>query len=145
MFIAEIKVVSHGLLAMGGLAAMILGATMLIRTPAPYMQISWAAILISAGATAAFFLFIVGAGVRALQRQPTTGREGLVGELAVVQTRLGPRGQVFVHGELWNAEAALPVEAGGSVKITAVEGLTLRVVPVQGAAAAVPATPGSSG
>ncbi|HSB70210.1 MAG TPA: nodulation protein NfeD [Candidatus Methylomirabilis sp.] len=136
MFIAEIKVVSHGVLTLGGIAAMILGSMMLIDTSAPYLRISIGAILTTAGATAAFFLFVVGAGVRALHSKTSTGREGLVGEVGVVRTRLAPRGQIFLRGELWNAECEQAIEPGESARVTAVDGLTLRVVPIQAATVA---------
>lgn len=146
MFIAEIKIVSHGVLTAGGIAAMILGSMMLINTPAPYMRISLTAIIGTAAATAAFFLFVVGAGVRALRSRTTTGMEGLIGEIGVVRTRLAPRGQVFLRGELWNAEGDGVVETGESVRITGMDGLTLRVVPVQRATAASdPVAMGRSG
>jgi len=143
MFIAEIKIVSHGLLTLGGIAALVLGSLMLIRTPAPYLRISITAIVVSTGLMAFFFAFVVGAGVRALHGKATTGREGLIGEVAVVRYRLAPRGQVFLQGELWNAESSVPVADGESVRVTAVEGLTLKVVPVHEVAASAPATPGS--
>jgi len=135
MFIAEIKVVSHGVLTLGGIAAMILGSMMLINTPAPYMRISVGAIIGTAVGTAAFFLFVVGAGVKALRSKTTTGIEGLVGEIGVVRTRLAPRGQIFLRGELWNAEGDGAVEVGESVRVTGMDGLTLRVVHVQRATA----------
>jgi membrane-bound serine protease (ClpP class) len=136
MFIAEIKVVSHGVLTAGGIAAMILGSMMLIDTPAPYMRISVGAIVGTAATTAAFFLIVVGAGVKALRTRTKTGMEGLVGEIGVVRTRLAPRGQIFLSGELWNAESEGEVEPGASVRVTGMDGLTLRVVPVQRATAA---------
>ena len=146
MFIAEIKVVSHGVLTAGGIAAMILGSMMLIDTPAPYMRISVGAIVGTAATTAAFFLFVVGAGVKALRTRTKTGREGLVGEIGVVRTRLAPRGQIFLSGELWNAESEGEMEPGASVRVTGMDGLTLRVVPVQRAtAASEPAATGRSG
>jgi membrane-bound serine protease (ClpP class) len=138
MFIAEIKVVSHGVLTLGGLTSMVLGSMMLIDAPAPYMRISLWAILGSAGATALFFLFVVGAGVKALRTRTVTGMEGLIGEVGVVRTRLAPRGQVFLRGELWTAEGAGEVEAGESVRVTGIDGLTLQVVPVQRATAESP-------
>jgi len=116
-------------LTMGGVAAMILGSMMLINTPAPYMRISLGAIIGTAVATAAFFLYVVGAGVKALHSKTTTGIEGLVVEIGVVRTRLAPRGQIFLRGELWNAEGE--VEVGESVRVTGMDGLTLRVVHVQ--------------
>jgi membrane-bound serine protease (ClpP class) len=138
MFIAEIKVVSHGVLTLGGLTSMVLGSMMLIDAPAPYMRISLWAILGSAGATALFFLFVVGAGVKALRARTVTGMEGLIGEVGVVRTRLAPRGQVFLRGELWTAECAGEVEPGESVRVTGIDGLTLQVVPVQRATAESP-------
>ncbi|HSB82799.1 MAG TPA: nodulation protein NfeD [Candidatus Methylomirabilis sp.] len=137
MFIAEIKVVSHGVLTLGGIAAMILGSMMLIdTTSAPYLRISIGAILATAGATAAFFLFVVGAGVKALHSKTATGQEGLVGQIGVARTRLEPRGQIYLRGELWNAECEQAIEPGESVRVAAVDGLTLQVVPIQAATAA---------
>jgi membrane-bound serine protease (ClpP class) len=136
MFIAEIKVVSHGVLTLGGLAAMILGSVMLIDSPLPDMRIPLTTIILTALAVAAFFMFVVGAGVRALWSKTKTGQEGLVGEVGVVRSRLAPRGHVFLRGELWNAESEVPVEPGESVRVAQIEGLTLRVVPIQGAVAA---------
>ena len=143
MFIAEIKVVSHGVLTVGGIASMVLGSLMLIDAPAPYMRISLWAVLGTTAGTAVFFLFVVGAGVKALRRRTTTGMEGLIGEIGVVRTRLAPRGQVFLCGELWNAESEGEVEAGESVRVTRMDGLTLRVVQVQRATA--PSEPVATG
>ncbi len=146
LFIAEIKVVSHGVLTAGGLTSMVLGSLMLIDAPVPYMRISLWAILGTAGGTALFFLFVVGAGVKALRARTVTGMEGLIGEVGVVRTRLAPRGQVFLRGELWTAEAEGEVEAGESVRVTGVDGLTLHVVPVQRATATFgPVATGRSG
>jgi membrane-bound serine protease (ClpP class) len=136
MFIAEIKVISHGVLTLGGIAAMILGSVMLIDSPLPDMRIPLTTIVISAVTVAGFFTFLVGAGVRALWSKTTTGQEGLVGAVGVVRNRLAPRGQIFLHGELWNAESDGQAEPGESVRVTKVDGLTLRVVPVQRAMAA---------
>jgi membrane-bound serine protease (ClpP class) len=145
MFIAEIKIVSHGVLTLGGVAAMILGSVLLIDSPVPDMRIPLTTIIATALAVAGFFTLIVGTAARALRSRTTTGREGMVGEVGVVRSRLAPRGQVFVRGELWNAEAESPVEPGDSVRVAKIEGLTLRVVPVQRVMAAPsPVTPGRS-
>jgi membrane-bound serine protease (ClpP class) len=136
MFIAEIKIVSHGVLTLGGVAALILGSMMLIDSPIPDMRIPLTAILFTSGATAAFFVFVVGAGVRALHSRTATGIEGLIGEVGVVRSPLSPRGHVFLRGELWNAESDERVEAGASVRVARVDGLTLKVVPVQRATGA---------
>jgi membrane-bound serine protease (ClpP class) len=138
MFIAEIKVASHGVLTMGGLVAMVLGSMMLIDTQLPQFQISLWAILGTAGATAFFFMVVVGAGVKALWSRTTTGKEGLIGEIGEVRTRLAPGGQIFLHGELWSAVADQEVEAGESVRVTGIDGLTLTVEPLQRAATDAP-------
>jgi len=70
----------------------------------------------------------VTAGVRALYQRPTTGQAGLVGQVGVARSALGPTGDVFIQGELWRAVAEDgAVAEGESVKVTAVEGLTLKV------------------
>jgi membrane-bound serine protease (ClpP class) len=143
MFIAEIKVVSHGILSMGGVAALIFGSMMLIDSPIPDMRIPLTAILLTTAVTASFFLLVVGAGVRALHSRTSTGIEGLIGVVGVVRSPLTPRGQVFLRGELWNAESEEPVQAGDSVRVTKVEGLTLKVIPVQ--RAAEPSSPVAAG
>ena len=127
LFIAEVMVVSHGILTIGGIAAMILGSLMLIDSPAPFLQISLSAILGVTAATTAFFVFAIGAVFRAHRRQPATGREGLVGQAGVARTRLNPDGLIFIRGEIWNATCGEGVEPGEQVQVTSVAGLKLKV------------------
>jgi membrane-bound serine protease (ClpP class) len=129
LLIAEIKIVSHGVLAMGGIVAMALGSLMLFDAPELGFRISWWVLAPTVGATAGLFLFVVTVGARALARRPMLGTSGLMGETAVARGALAQEGQVAVHGELWNAIAeGDPVADGASVRIVGVEGLTLRVV-----------------
>jgi membrane-bound serine protease (ClpP class) len=128
LLIAEIKIVSHGILAIGGIVSMALGSLMLFDAPEVGFRVSWWVIGPTVAATAGLFLFVVAAGVRALGRPPSTGAEGLVGRTATVRERLGPEGQVMVSGELWRAVAeGEPLEPGAQVRIVGVDGLTLRV------------------
>jgi len=135
LFILEVKFPSHGILTIGGVVAMFLGSIMLINSSAPYMKISLSVIISTVGATAAFFLFAVGAGIRAQRRQATTGMEGMVGLVAVATEPLAPEGLVKVAGEIWKARLApTAVEAGMEkvnpnerVKVVGVENLTLLV------------------
>ena len=127
-FVAEIKVASHGLLAAGGILAMLLGSMILYRGEGT--RVSWGIIAGATLSTALFFAFIVGAGLRAQRRRVETGVEGLVGERGVAVGRLAPGGQVRVRGELWSAVAGAEVDAGETVEILGVERLTLRVRPV---------------
>jgi membrane-bound serine protease (ClpP class) len=128
LLVAEIKIVSHGVLAIGGIISMALGSLMLFDAPEIGFRVSWWVIGPTVAATAGLFLFVVAAGVRALGRPPATGAEGLVGKLATVRERLAPEGQVLVSGEIWRAVAdGEPLEPGVQVRIVAVDGLTLRV------------------
>lgn len=102
LFVAELKVQSHGMLAAGGILSLILGSMMLIDTEPSFefVRLSWAVILPTIIFTAGFFLFAIGMGIRAQRRKPTTGREALVGEIGVAIDTLNPTGQVRIHGEI---------------------------------------------
>ncbi|PYN40487.1 MAG: serine protease [Candidatus Rokuibacteriota bacterium] len=128
LLVAEIKIVSHGVLAIGGIISMALGSLMLFDSPEVGFRVSWWVIAPTVGATAGLFLFVVAAGVRALGRPPATGAEGLIGKTGSARERLAPEGQVMVSGEIWRAVTeGEPVEIGGQVRIVAVDGLTLKV------------------
>jgi membrane-bound serine protease (ClpP class) len=127
LFVLEATVTSYGLLAIGGILSMLLGSLMLIKADEPFLQISWAVIIPVIGLAALVTFSMVGLGVRAMRRRPVTGSEGMIGLVGVTKTALTPRGQVAIRGELWEAMSEEPVEAGGAVEVTAIEGLTLRV------------------
>jgi membrane-bound serine protease (ClpP class) len=128
LFIAEIKVVSHGVLAIGGMVSMALGSLMLYDAAEVGFRVSWAVIIPTVALTGGLFLFAVTLGVRAFARRPLLGVSGLIGQVGVARGALAPAGQVAVQGELWNAVADAPVEDGASVRIVDVKGLTLKVV-----------------
>jgi membrane-bound serine protease (ClpP class) len=128
LFIAEIKVVSHGILAVGGIVALALGSLMLFDAPEIGFRVSWRVILPTVGATAAIFLVAVGAGLRALSSRSPVGGPAMVGQIGVAQGVLSPDGQVLVHGELWRAVARDgPVAEGAKVRVVEMNGLTLTV------------------
>ncbi len=128
-FLAEVKVTSHGVLAAGGIAAMLLGSLILYRGDA--LRLSWAIVGGATAATAVFFLVVVSAGVRAQRWRVHTGRQGMLGTRAEVVERLAPGGVVRIGGELWRAMSDAPAEVGSNVVVTAVDGLTLRVRPTR--------------
>ncbi len=131
LLILEVKVTSYGGLTIGGVASLTLGSLMLFRSPLPFLRISLSVLVPAVAMTTVFFLFIVGAGLRAQRRRHATGSEALIGARAVARTELSPRGQVMISGELWNAVSSAPVSAGREVVIERVEGLLLRVAPAQ--------------
>lgn len=128
LFIADIKVPSHGILTTGGIAAFVLGSLLLTQNQAPFLRISVSLILISAALTAGFFLIAVGAGIRAQARAVRTGPQSLVGTLGIARGDLAPDGRVFVDGELWNAHTTGEmIAAGDQVRVERVVGLRLDV------------------
>ncbi len=130
LFILEIKVQSFGMLAIGGIIAMLIGALMLIKAPIPEMRTSLSYVLPVVIGFAAIVLFLLTLVFKAHARKAITGREGMIGETGTARTDLSPAGKVFVHGELWEAEADSPVRAGEPVKVVEVRGLTLKVTKV---------------
>ena len=128
LMIVEIKVVSHGILTIGGVVAMLLGSLMLYDAPETGIRVSWVVIIPTVATTAALVLFAVSAGIKALYRRPVTGATSMVGQLGVVRAALNPEGQVLVEGELWRAVAQDgPVAVGETVEVAEIEGLTLKV------------------
>jgi len=120
LFILEIKVQSYGILSAGGIIAMVIGSIMLIDAPIPELRPSLKFIIPVAVGLSLIFIFLIFIAVRALANRVHTGKEGLIGEIGVAQSDLTPRGKVFVHGELWNAEADQEIPKGEEVQVVEV-------------------------
>jgi membrane-bound serine protease (ClpP class) len=129
LFILEIKVTSYGLLTLGGIAAMTLGGLLLVKSDAPFMQVSLSFLLPTVLTAAAIMFTMAWLAMKARQRAPVTGKESMIGEIARARTDVAPRGEVFVHGELWEAMSETPIRKGDEAEVQSVEGLTLKVVP----------------
>jgi len=130
LLLLEIKVVSHGMLAIGGIVALLTGSLMLIRPGSglEVMRISRALIISTVAITSAFFLFVIGMGIKAQRRKPVTGIKALVGETAFTLDELNPSGRVRIHGEIWNAVSTSGmINIGEQVRVTEVKNLTLYV------------------
>jgi membrane-bound serine protease (ClpP class) len=128
LFILEVKVQSFGMLAVGGIAAMIIGSLMLIKAPIAELRPSLRFVLPVVIGVSAIVLFLLALVFKAHRRRSFSGREGMIGETGTARTDLAPTGRVFVHGELWEAVAEEPVRAGEKVKVIEVlEGLKIRV------------------
>ena len=132
LFIADIFMTAHGILTAGGIASLILGGLLLINTTeAPGLPpVSPAVVFGTAAGMGAFFFFAVFKVLQARRYRPATGREGLVGHIAVTRSDLSPEGMVFVEGELWHATSANgSIPSGQRVRVVAADGLKLIVKP----------------
>lgn len=139
LFILEAKFPTHGVLGVGGVVSMVLGALFLIRSPLTGMGVSlWTAlaVVIPFGIIVIILMRLV---LRSRTWKVSTGKEELIGEVGEVRETLGSSqnpdnmGSVFVHGELWRA-AARPGETipeGARVRVKKVKGLTLEVEPLE--------------
>lgn len=130
LLIVDIFVTTLGILTVGGLTSFVIGSYLLFGDSAPPgYSISPLAIWGVTGTLVLFFTLIGGAVVRSQFRKPATGRGGLIGETGVVRTALDPHGQVYVHGELWQAHAVdnTSLAAGTEVRIVAIDGLAATV------------------
>lgn len=127
LFVAEIKIVSHGMLTVGGVVSMILGSLLLFESPEPFLRLSWSVILITVGMVTAFALFVVRKAVTAHRRRPSSGCEGLIGERGYADTDVMPEGKVFVHGEYWEAWSDESVAKGDKVVVVELDGMRVKV------------------
>ena len=126
-FIAEVKVVSYGMLTVAGVISLVIGSLMLFKSTDPAIRVSLEVIVSMALFTLVMVALLVTLVVRAHRSQIATGVEGLVHKRGVARSIIEEQGKVFVHGELWNAKAKEPVAAGSQVEVVAVDGLTLLV------------------
>ena len=127
LFIAEISVMSYGLLSVSGATAIFFGSIMLIDSDDPVMQISRTVLYPTLGMTFLFVLGTIYLATKSHQLQTTTGIEGLIGETGVVKVKLDPQGLVLIHGETWNAESDSTISDGDKVVVEKVEGLKIKV------------------
>jgi membrane-bound serine protease (ClpP class) len=126
----EVKVMSHGVLAAGGILALVLGALILVNSPWPQARIHLSTALSVALPLGVIMVVLLRYVIAAQRRKATTGEAGMVDSVGVAKTDLEPLGKVLVHGELWDARARQPIAKGTRVRVREVEGLTLVVEPV---------------
>lgn len=128
-FIFEMYTPTFGLLTAGGIISLILGSFMLTKDLAPYLKISTGIILTMVLATAGFFIFALTKGIKIQRKKPIFGKESMIGMIGTARTDLNPNGQVFLHGEIWQATTSdeKPVKKGEQVIVEALDGLRLIV------------------
>jgi len=128
LYVAEVKITSHGLLGVFGTISLVLGGLFLFNSPSGAVRVSWPVLLVVAIVALLFFVVVVRKIALAMRRPHSTGLSSLIGAKGVVRSPLEPLGQVKVNGELWRAKA----EEGELLKdepieVVDIEGLTLIV------------------
>ncbi len=135
LFVLEIKIASHGVLTIGAIISLSLGSLMLLRTDEAiaFYRISWGVIISSVVFSSLFFLFVLGAGLRAQRSKPATGLETMIGETGESLETLDPAGAVLVHGEIWQAESLSgTIDKKAKVRVAQFKNLTLLVERING-------------
>jgi membrane-bound serine protease (ClpP class) len=128
LFIIDVFAPTHGILTAGGIVAFFLGSLMMFDKAGPGFRLSLGYIIPATIVTALFFMFVLGAGLRAQFLPKKVGGESMLGQSANALSAIDAKGgQVFVEGEYWNAVSESPIAAGESVVITGLDGLTLKV------------------
>jgi membrane-bound serine protease (ClpP class) len=128
-FIAEIKVISHGLLSIGGVISLTLGSLLLFRTADSHLGVALGVLIPVVLMVSGFFLAVASLAIRAYRRKPQTGDQGILGEVGRVRQPIRPEapGKVFVHGEIWNARSLEILETGEIVEVVGIDHLLLTV------------------
>lgn len=127
LFALEAKLTSHGVLAAGGILALVLGAMILIKSPWPEARIHFPTALSVALPLGAITVVLLRFAIYAKRRKAVTGEAGMIGLVGVAHTDIDPAGKVLVRGELWSARAVNRIPLGTRVRVLEIEGLTLVV------------------
>ncbi|MFZ5453688.1 MAG: NfeD family protein [Thermodesulfobacteriota bacterium] len=127
LFILEFKITSYGLLSLGGVISLLLGSMMLFRQGEIGVGISWSVLIPTVLVISIFFITVAGLVFRMHFRRSMSGAQGMVGERGTAYTALSPEGQVFVHGEYWQAVSEEPIAPGEPIEVEQVIDLKLKV------------------
>jgi len=129
MLATELFLPSHGALSVGGVASLILGSFFLFDSSAPFLQVSWPVNVALALLALGFFVLIAGKIMKARRLPKRSAQKAMIGEIGHTRSQLDPLGQIFVHGEIWSAEApeGEVIEKGVEVEVTDARGLMLKV------------------
>jgi membrane-bound serine protease (ClpP class) len=125
----EISVTSYGLLAIGGLVAMTLGGLLLIKSDAPYLQVSLSFLLPTVTTIGLLIGIVAWMAVKSGRGRSVTGTDGMIGSIGIAKTDLNPRGQITIQGEIWEAISQSPIRQGELAEVVSIEGLTVTVAP----------------
>jgi len=127
LFIAEIKVMSHGMLTVGGVVSLVLGSLLLFDTPEPALRLSFQVLIPAVLVASGFFIVVVWLAVKAQMRKHFSGTEAMIGAEAEVVKDIDNEGEVFLMGEYWKATSNQPIKKGAKARVVKLEGLKLLV------------------
>jgi membrane-bound serine protease (ClpP class) len=127
LFFAEIKVMSHGILTVGGVISLVLGSLLLFDTAEPALRISLQVLIPAVLVVSGFFIIVIWMAIKAQLRKHLTGVEAMVGTETEALTDIANEGKVFLKGQYWKATSEKLIKKGAKVKIVKVEGLSLIV------------------
>jgi membrane-bound serine protease (ClpP class) len=128
LFVIDVYATTHGVLTVGGIIAFLIGSLMLFNRADPLFRLSLSYIIPATLVTAAFFIFVIGKGLRAQLLPVKVGKETLVGRTVTALTPIDSHGgRIFVEGEYWNAVSDTPIEKDEEAEIAAVQGLTVKL------------------
>jgi len=128
--LAEAFAPSFGALGFGGVIAFVIGSIILFDLEGTGYTVSLPLIFALSFITAGFFLFIIGAAIKARERPVVSGQEELLHASGEVLDDFESKGRIRIHGEIWLAESVTPLRRGDRVKVLAVDGLVLKVQPL---------------
>ena len=127
LFIAEIKVMSHGLLTIGGIISLVFGSLMLFDSPDPALRVSWQVLIPAVAIISLFFASLIALVVKAQRQKQYMGEESIIGEEGEALTDIYEDGSAFVEGEYWHAFSDRNVPKGRKIRVVKVEKLKLKV------------------
>jgi membrane-bound serine protease (ClpP class) len=134
LFILEIKAPVHGALAATGVVSLAVGAIILFNQPgiAPFGELSIPLVIVWSLLMGGLFVFLMAMALRAQRRRPTTGYQGLIGQIGRVTQTLDPTGMVQVFGERWQAQSVggVFIPVGAQVEVIEAGHMRLIVRPV---------------
>ncbi|MFC1752731.1 nodulation protein NfeD [Thermoproteota archaeon] len=133
LLIAEAFTPTFGLLTLGAVVSFVFGSLMLIDSPYPFLKVSLSLIIPTIATIAVITLFLLANVIKSHRRKVSTGKEGLIGQLGIAQTKIQKKGKVFLHGEIWSAYNTQKsiIKKGDEVRVVKIEGLKLYIEKVK--------------
>ncbi|HSR62123.1 MAG TPA: nodulation protein NfeD [Gammaproteobacteria bacterium] len=129
--VAEIFAPSFGALGIGGVISFVVGSVILFDTEGSNMQVAIPLIIVVSAVTAGFILVAVRLVFSSHRKPVVTGSEEMIGSIGEALQDFDGKGRIHIHGETWQAFAEQPVKQGDKVKVTELDGLVLKVAPIE--------------